>query len=193
MSEVNPDRSPYPATWEQHTRLSDGTAVDVRPIRPSDAAGLIEFHAALSPETIHRRFFGPHRTLSERDAEYFTVVDYRDRFALLATVEETIVGVARYDRHDSTCAEVAFVVADSYQGKGIGTLLLERLAAVARVHGIAWFDADTLVENTQMLAVFHASGFPITASTSYGVVHVRFPITKSDDAQPAFRDGLGMS
>src|SRR5665213_1571875 len=146
--------------------LTDGTCAHVRPIRPGDVEALIAFHARLSPETIHRRYFNPHQTLSACEAEHFCVVDYHDRFALVALVGPAIVAVGRYERHDTDAAEVAFVVADAYQGHGLGSLLLAHLAAAARNEGIVTFDADTLAANGPMLAVFHASGFPAHATMS---------------------------
>ena len=152
--------------------LTDSTFVQLRPIRPTDAAALIAFHAGLSRETIHRRFFNQHQTLSAIEAEHFTVVDYHDRFALLALIGTAIVGVARYERHDTNAAEVAFVVADEYQGRGLGSLLLSHLAAAARDEGIETFDADTLADNGAMLSVFHHSGFPARTTMLDGVVHL---------------------
>jgi RimJ/RimL family protein N-acetyltransferase len=166
----------YPALRERHELLTDGTTVSVRPIRPDDAQALVSFHASLSTETVRSRFFVAHRTLSAKEAEHFTVLDYRDRFALVAFVEGVLVGVARYDRHDVVAAEIAFVIADRYQGRGLAPLLLDELASVARAEGIIRFDADTLVENAAMLAVFSRSGFDVRSSVSAGVVHVDFPI-----------------
>jgi GNAT superfamily N-acetyltransferase len=162
--------------------LVEGGAVEIRPIMPADAAALVSFHAGLSPETIHRRFFSPHQTLSAHDIEHFTVVDYRDRFAVVAMLGDAIVGVGRYERDRADTAEIAFVVADLHQGKGIGSLLLEQLIIAARLHDIHSFHADTLAENTAMLCVFRAAGFPLRTSLSAGVVHVEFPITEPGPA-----------
>ena len=167
----------YPAEWELDALLADGAPVHIRPIRPSDAAGLLAFHRGLSAETVYRRFFSPHPTLSQREVERFTTVDYRDRFALVATLEGDIVAVARYDREGPETAEVAFVVSDAHQGRGVGSLLLEQLAAAARERGIRRFVADTLVSNTPMLGVFRDAGFEVQLSmSSSGVAHVEFPI-----------------
>ena len=88
-----------------------------------DAASLLRFHHTLSPETTHLRFFAVHPELSEAELHRFTNVDHRDREAIVATVADEIVGVARFDRLEvSTDAEVAFVVADSWQGRGLGAL-----------------------------------------------------------------------
>ena len=93
-----------------------------------------------------------------------------------------IVGVGRYERLEgSDEAEVAFVVTDAYQRRGIGALLLDRLADVAVRNGIATFVAQTLSENRDMLGVFLTSGFPVDSSSDSGTVSVRFPIEPTQD------------
>lgn len=170
----------YPAELERDAVLGDGTPVHIRPIRPSDAGGLVAFHARLSPETVYGRFFSPRPALSEQEVARFTMLDYHDRFALVATAGDAIVGVARFDRHTSDAAEVAFVVDDAHQGHGLGSLLLQDLAAAARQRTIGRFDADTLAANTPMLRVFRDAGFPVRWSVSTGVVHVDLTITTAD-------------
>ena len=133
----------------------------VRPIGPDDGEALRAFHARLSPESIVLRFFGPHPRLSDAEVERFTHVDGVDRVALVAERASQIVAVARYDRTPgSDEAEVAFVVDDAYQGRGLGTLLLQRLADAARAQGIRRLVADTLSENFRMLNVFRDGGSP---------------------------------
>ena len=112
------------------TRL--GTVLQVRPIRPDDAALLVNFHRHLSLRSVYRRFLYVHRSLSAAEVERFTRVDYVNRLALVAEDNSGLVAVARYDRTPGTTeAEAAFVVADQYQHHGVGTLLLEQLAAAA--------------------------------------------------------------
>ena len=131
----------------------------VRPIGPTDAGSLAMFHRALSDETVHLRFFALHPTLSDAELRRFTTVDHSERVALVAELSDVLVGVGRYERlPDTDGAEVAFVVADEHQGRGIGTALLEHLAAAARERGITRFVADTLPENRRMLEVFRAAG-----------------------------------
>lgn len=161
--------------------LSDGRTIHVRAIRPDDARRLIAFHDRLSPETIHMRFFTPHPRLSEREVQRFTEVDGRERAALVATTGDDIVAVVRYDRYpDTDEAEVAFVVDDVQQGRGIATLLLEHLSVVARRNGIARFVAETLAENRRMLGVFRTAGFSIQSSLDHDVVHVSFPLAPDE-------------
>ena len=133
----------YPAEWESDVVLTDGGTAHVRPILPSDADALVALHGRLSQESIYLRFFTPHPVLSSREIERFTQVDYNDRMALIAELDDEMVAVARYDRNpgDGTEAEVAFTVDDAHQGRGFGTIMLEHLATIARAHGITRFVA----------------------------------------------------
>jgi GNAT superfamily N-acetyltransferase len=154
--------------------LADGTTVDIEPMRGSDAARLDHFHHTLSGETIRSRFFGVHPELSDQELRRFTHVDHLNREALVAVHQGEIVAVARFDRLGDGCdeAEVAFVVADAWQGRGLGTVLFERLAVRAREVGISRFVADTLFLNRRMLAVFRATGLHHAERFEDGVVHV---------------------
>jgi GNAT superfamily N-acetyltransferase len=158
-------------------RTAEGVVLHLRPIRPDDATALVEFHRGLSARSVYRRFFSPHPTLSDKEVARFTHVDYADRLALIALDGERLVAVARYERQPrSDEAEVAFVVADEQQHHGIGTLLLEHLAAAAWRRGVTRFVAETLTENREMLHVFPQVGFPVTTVSESGVTTVRFPI-----------------
>ena len=160
--------------------LRDGRPVHIRPIRPSDSDGLADFHRSLSQETIYLRFFAPYPELTERDVHRFTHVDYVDRVALVATVADQLVGVGRYDRVADGEAEVAFVVHDEHQGRGLGSVLLEHLAAAARERGISRFTAEVLPTNRRMLATFHEAGYEPTARLEDGVVLLSFAIEPTD-------------
>lgn len=158
-----------------------GEAVHVRPIQPGDSARLAQFHQHLSLRSAYRRFFFVHPVLSAAEVERFTTVDYVDRLALVIEEGQHLLAVGRYDRSPGTVeAEVAFVVADLYQNHGIGTLLLEQLAAAAWRNGITTFTASVLPENREMLGVFIDSGFPATTHAEDGIVSVRFPIEPDD-------------
>jgi acetyl coenzyme A synthetase (ADP forming)-like protein len=161
----------------------DGGTVHVRPIAATDGDRLREFHAGLSPETIHNRFFSPHPQLSDTEVERFTHVDHQDRVALVATLGSHIVGVARFDRlADPSAAEAAFVVADEHQGRGVGALLLEHLAAAARERQVTRFEATVLPTNRRMLAVFASAGFEESTRFESGVVQVELLIEPSEEA-----------
>src|SRR5690606_17128001 len=137
MTETVADLPPgYPTAWEADVVLRDGSVARIRPIKPSDGPLLEAFHDSQSEQSIYFRFFAPLKHLSPRDVHRFTHVDYIDRVALVATVRDVIVGVGRYDRVSPTSAEVAFNISDHFQGRGIGSVLLEHLAAIAQERGI---------------------------------------------------------
>src|SRR5262245_38717780 len=165
--------------------LSDGRVVQVRPIEPTDAERLVRFHESLSAETTRLRFFAVRPRLSEAEVERFTTVDHHDREALVALVDDELIGVARYDRLPGTQdAEVAFVVTDTWQGSGVGSLLLEHLAARARAEGLTKFVAETLTENRRMQRVFADSGLEAKRTWDRGVEHLAMPL----DVTPALDD-----
>src|SRR5262249_2574607 len=121
-------------------------------------------------------------------------LDFVEQAALVATLREggpeRIIGVGRYAMLPTRpgaarAAEVAFAVADEYQGRGIGTLLLEHLIPLARANGIAEFQADVLGENNRMLQVFARSGFVVTSSVEAGVVHLSFPTEETAGSREA--------
>lgn len=173
----------WPAHWAGDVLLADGGTAHVRPIAPQDDRLLAAFHARLSPESIYLRFFSPHPRLSVGEIEHFTRVDHDARVALVVLLGDELIGVGRYDRLlRSDTAEVAFVVGDAQQGRGIATLLLERLAAVARERGLHRFSADVLPHNRAMLRVFHDAGFEVTSRFEDGVVRLSFPIDRTPEA-----------
>jgi len=171
----------YPPDWEADVLLSDGGTVHIRPIRPDDGEALVVFHNRLSSDTVYLRFFSPKPVLTPRDVERFTHVDYDTRVALIALLNGEMIGVARFDRVPGTSeAEVAFVIEDEHQGRGLGTIFLEYLAAVARGRGITRFVADTLPHNVRMLEVFRSAGFRAEQHYADGVVRVAFPIEPTE-------------
>ena len=180
------DPDGYPHGLERDVVTEDGLRYRVRPIRPDDASRLVAFHGKLSTRSVYLRFFTVHPTLSETEVRRFTTVDYVDRLALVAMVEDRLIAVARYDRAPgATEAEVAFVVADDYQHHGNGSTVLDDLADAARARGVTAFRADTLAENHAMLDVFRHTGFPVSARTEYGTVTLRFPIAPTADYEAA--------
>jgi acyl-CoA synthetase (NDP forming)/RimJ/RimL family protein N-acetyltransferase len=167
----------YPQAWEADVVLRDGGTCHLRPIRTDDAAGLAAFHARLSPETIYFRFFAPYPQLTPRDVERFTDVDHQDRVALVATIGDAIIGVVRYERLNASDAEVAFVISDEHQGRGLGTIFLEHIAQAARERGIRRFVAEVLPDNVRMLEVFKHAGYHAETSRDEGYVTLTFDIT----------------
>ncbi len=170
------------ATWSSTVVLGDGSTAAIRPITPADAPTLADFHVRQSDSSRYRRFFSPKPTLSTSDLERFTNVDFVDRVALVVEDRGEFVAWASYERlQNRTDAEVAFMVGDEHHGKGIATLLLEHLAAIARTNGIERFTAQTLGDNGAMLAVFSKAGWPVHRRFESGVIDVDFPLADTSE------------
>ncbi|GEL93786.1 bifunctional acetate--CoA ligase family protein/GNAT family N-acetyltransferase [Cellulomonas composti] len=187
-----PERD-YPAWWEADVVLQDGMTTRVRPIRPSDADALQAFHVAQSERSTYLRFFAHLERLSDRDLARLVTVDHQDRVALVATVQddegvERIIGVARFDRVGGDEAEVAFNVADAHQGRGVGSVLLEHLAAAARERGVRRFVAEVLPQNGRMIAVFRDAGYAVRQHAEDGVVALSFDIDPTDRSLAVMAD-----
>ncbi|MCB2177023.1 MAG: GNAT family N-acetyltransferase [Actinomycetales bacterium] len=185
----------YPTHWEADVVLRDGSTAHVRPIRPSDADALQAFHVAQSEQSTVFRFFAPLARLPEQDLHRFTNVDHHDRVAFVALAAdqdapggERIIAVARYDRDGPSDAEVAFNVSDAHHGRGLGSVLLEHLAAAARERGIRHFSADVLPHNHRMLAVFREAGYAPTQHFEDGVMRVEFSIDPTQTSLAVMAD-----
>jgi acyl-CoA synthetase (NDP forming)/GNAT superfamily N-acetyltransferase len=178
----------YPRHWEADIVASDGRIVHLRPILPSDADALVDFHQHLSDRTRYLRYFGPYPRIPPRDLERFVTVDHHRRVAFLALLGDEIIAVGRYeglsDPQDPqapvTSAEVAFVVRDDHQGRGLGSILLEHLAAAARENGLSRFEAEVLVENHTMVRVFREAGYQVRRAFAEGVLHLEFDIDPTE-------------
>lgn len=163
--------------------LRDGSVATIRPIRPDDAPRLQALHARLSSETVYLRFLEQRKALSNKDAARLATVDYQARMALVAVREQqgeqVLLGVARYDVIDPKIpdvAEAAIVVEDRYQGRGLGTLLMDRLVAYARAHGIREFVAEISAENDRMLWFIRRAGLPVEKKLEWGVWEIRIKL-----------------
>ena len=168
--------------WTSTVVLGDGSAATIRPIEPDDAPALAAFHEQQSAESKYRRFFSPKPTLRDQELERFTNVDFVDRVAFVVEDHGEFVAWASYERlQNRTDAEVAFMVGDDQHGRGIATLLLEHLAAVARTNGIERFTAQTLGDNGAMLAVFSKAGWPVHRRFESGVIDVDFPLADTSE------------
>jgi GNAT superfamily N-acetyltransferase len=166
-------------------RLRDGAWIRIRPIEPSDREELAAGFDRLSPESRFRRFLSPIASLSERDLDHLTRVDHRDHEALVALDPDTGAGVAvaRYVRTDSDRAEPAVAVADDWQGRGVGTALLDALAERAYTCGIRRFEATVLATNAEALALLRGLGQ--TTSTLAGrEMVVEVPVPEPPGAGP---------
>lgn len=173
--------------WTSTVVLGDGSSALIRPITPDDAPALAAFHLRQSPESRYKRYFSPKPELSPAELKRFTEVDMVDRAALVVELDGEFVGWGSYERwQDRDDAEVAFMVDDRHHGRGIATLLLEHLAAIAQTNGIRQFTAETLGDNRAMLAVFAKAGWPVHRHFDSGVVDLDFPLTDTPD----FRDSV---
>ena len=181
---ADPGSAPEPpAHWEADVVAADGGTVHLRPIRPEDAEGLNGLMDRSSDQTRYYRFFGPMKRLSDRDLHRFTHVDHDTRVAFVVLLGDQVIAVGRYDRLPGTAdAEVAFLVEDAHQGRGLGSVLLEHLAAAARERGIERFVAEVLAQNGRMVRVFRDAGYQAERSFEDGVVHLTFPIAETEDA-----------
>ncbi|MDV8148504.1 GNAT family N-acetyltransferase [Arthrobacter sp. B10-11] len=174
----------YPEYWEADVVLRDGGTAHVRPIHPSDSDAVQAFHTGQSQKSIYMRFFAFKARLSSKELKRFTEVDYKDRVALVITIGGEILGIGRYDRlADPEEAEVAFNIADAHQGRGIGSILLEHLAAAARENGIRKFSAEVLPENRKMLMVFSDAGYDVRRHFDDGVVSLEFNIDPTEKSR----------
>jgi acetate---CoA ligase (ADP-forming) len=160
--------------------LRDGTTLRLRPPHADDTAALLEFLSGLSEQSLYYRFHG-FPSVNEKLVEPFVDPDWHERGHLVGELGGRIIALASYVRlRDPAAAEVAFLVADELQRRGIGTRLLEQLAARAAAVGIERFVAEVLPENRQMLNVFEAVGFESTRRLEGGTVEVEFRIEPTE-------------
>ncbi|MFT4395845.1 GNAT family N-acetyltransferase [Gordonia lacunae] len=179
-------RSPwdYPRHWIADVLASDGGVVHLRPIVPDDADRIVAFHSKLSERTRYMRYFGPTPTLPPREVARMTTVDHQQRVAIVAELGGEIIAVGIYEGlgfdGKPESAEVAFVVADEHQGRGLGPILLEHLAGAAAENGFTRFEAEVLSENPNMVAVFRDAGYQLARSFDGSTVHVEFLIDPTE-------------
>ncbi|MFE7570739.1 GNAT family N-acetyltransferase [Streptomyces sp. NPDC057539] len=176
-----PSDHAYPDHWEADVVLRDGGTARIRPITTADAERLVSFYEQVSDESKYYRFFAPYPRLSDRDVHRFTHHDYVDRVGLAVTVGGEFIATVRYDRIDERGlpatapadeAEVAFLVQDAHQGRGVASALLEHIAAVARERGIRRFAAEVLPANNKMIKVFRDAGYTQKRSFEDGSVRL---------------------
>ncbi|HEU5278026.1 MAG TPA: GNAT family N-acetyltransferase [Gaiellaceae bacterium] len=174
--------------------LRDGSTMRLRPPSREDAHLLLAFFRDLSDRSLYLRFHG-HPAVDERLVAPVLDPDWAERGALVGMSEDRIVAVANYVRlRDVRSAEVAFAVADDFQGRGIATRLLERLAAVAAGVGIEEFVAEVMLDNAAMLRVFADAGFETTRETVLGTAEVHLALGTSETLRSRVdeRDHIGV-
>lgn len=169
----------YPRELQHWATLRDGVRVWIRPIRPDDAERLIDLYGRLSRHTAYQRFFTVMKRLPPDWARILAEVDYRRRLALVVEHETShgidLVAVARWeptDRDDTV--EVAFVVQDAWQGRGLGTILLKDLLGAAQAWGVRRFVAWMLADNSRMLGLLARHARIERRAVESGVAEVAF-------------------
>jgi RimJ/RimL family protein N-acetyltransferase len=167
---------PDAANYSAVETLRDGRQVEIRAFKPSDEADLLAAVDRTSGRSLYQRFFTVKHDFSDRERKFFLNVDFVGHVALMAWADESgrrvIAGGGRYVVVQPGKAEVAFIVIDQYQGKGIGAALLRHLVAIARAAGLQELIAEVLTDNLPMLKVFEKCGLPMTATPEQEVTHV---------------------
>ncbi len=171
-----------PERWEADVLLSDGGVVHLRPVSAQDGPAIRAMHDRMSDRTKYLRYFQGVTRLSDSQLAIYTGVDQVNAVALVAELGRQLIaaGTCHRDPRDPAAAEVAFVVEDAHQRRGLGSILLEHLAAAARELGVRRFTAEVLGENQQMLRVFLDAGYAITREFSSGVIDLGFDIEPTE-------------
>jgi acetate---CoA ligase (ADP-forming) len=179
----------YPQDREADVVLRDGSTVHVRPVKAEDAAAVHAFYEGLSQESLTLRFFSGFPNLASA-VRWATEVDYERRYGLVATSGDDgrVVAHAGWEREPDRPdrAEVAFAIADTLQGHGLGTILLGQLAEAADKAGVTVLNAEVLPQNYRMVRVFRDSGFPVTTHAIPGLLLVELPTSLSPEALERF-------
>jgi RimJ/RimL family protein N-acetyltransferase len=156
--------------------LRDGSQIDIRALRPEDEADMLAAVEKTSAQSLQRRFFVMKRHFSKKELAFFMEVDFKDHVAIVALAEEAgrkvIVGGGRYIVFEPGRAEMAFVVIDSWQGRGVGSILMRHLFKFASDAGLHELTAEVLPENTAMIRVFGKFGFKPTPRRDPQTLHL---------------------
>jgi len=181
--EFDSDKVTYPEELEHHDTLRDGTEVFFRPVKPTDEAALSEMLYSLSEASVRTRYMAQTVTFPHKDVQRLTNIDYSQNLAIVGTVPsvsgEEFVAIAQYFLDPKTnSAEVAFLVQDEWQRKGMGTFLLNYLAQIARKRGVKQFYAKVLSANKPMLAIFHNSGYEVKTEFDGEVYSITYDLEK---------------
>ena len=182
------DQVRYPEELERFDTLRDGTQIFFRPVKPTDEPALAEMLYSLSAESVRSRYFTHTMTFPHKDVQRLTNIDYHQDLAIVGVVpgpsDEEVVAIAQYFLDPKTQeAEVAFIVQDEWQQKGLGTFLLEYLVQIARQRGVKRFYAKVLPVNRPMLAIFYNSGYRVNTEFDGEVYSVSFDLTPARPAK----------
>jgi acyl-CoA hydrolase/RimJ/RimL family protein N-acetyltransferase len=181
--ELSWDQLNYPEELEHYGTLRDGTEIFFRPIKPVDESALSEMLYSLSEHSVRTRYMTRTMAFPHEKVQQLTNIEYKDDLAIVGVVPgvggENIVAIAQYYLDPKThAAEVAFLVQDEWQQKGMGTFLLEYITTVAKQRGVKRFYAKVLPDNRPMLAIFQNSGYRVNVEFDGDVYNVSYDLTK---------------
>jgi GNAT superfamily N-acetyltransferase len=168
--------------------LKNGTPVTIRAVRPDDKQKINEAFTNLEPDTVYTRYFRYKNQLTDEELKWATELDFENDVALVVTIQEgdreVVIGGARYsvlksDLDAPKRAEIAFTVEEDYQGQGIASRLLRRMAGIARDKGVSFFEAEVLSQNKPMLVVFERGGLPMKKKYEDGVIYLTMSLTEA--------------
>jgi RimJ/RimL family protein N-acetyltransferase len=161
--------------------LSDGSQIDIRALRPEDEADMLAAVGKASAQSLQRRFFVMKRHFSDKERAFFMNIDFKNHVAIVAVAEEAgrkvIVGGGRYIVFEPGRAEMAFVVVDTWQRRGIGSILMRHLVKIASDARLQELTAEVLPENAPMLKVFGKFGFKPATRRDPQTVHLVLELT----------------
>jgi acyl-CoA hydrolase/RimJ/RimL family protein N-acetyltransferase len=180
--ELDADKITYPEELERYQTLRDGTEIFFRPVKPTDEPALSEMLYSLSDESVRKRYMTRTMTFPHKDVQQLANIDYRQDISIVGTVPgvsgEEVVAIAQYFLDPKMeSAEVAFIVQDEWQKKGMGTFLLDYLTQIARQRGVRRFYAKVLPNNKPMLAIFHNTGYKVNTEFDGDVYSVTYDLT----------------
>lgn len=178
----------YPDRVSCSHTFKDSLNIRFRAIKPSDEDDMRRLFYRFSDQAVYYRYFSPIKTMPHKKMQEYVNVDYRSIMSIVAVIEESgvekIIAEARYAHsQDSPYADTAFIVDESYQGKGIASYLFDLLIRVAREAGIAGFTADVLADNKAMIKVYEKAPFPVQAVLSGGIYKLTIPFTPPQDVK----------
>jgi ribosomal protein S18 acetylase RimI-like enzyme len=164
------------ASYSKQEQLRDGSPAEIRALRPDDEADMLTALEHTSAQSLQRRFFAMKRHFSDKERAFFMKVDFTNHVALVVLAQDAgrkiVVGGGRYITFEPGRAEMAFVVIDSWQGRGVGSMLMRHLVEIARQSGMKELTAEVLPENASMLRVFRRSGFESVTGKDPQTVHL---------------------
>jgi len=181
--ELDWDKVRYPVELERYDTLRDGTEIFFRPVKPNDEHELSEMLYSLSEKSVQTRYMAHTVTFSHKDVQQLTNINYQQDIAIVGIVpgpsgDEQIVAMAQYFLDPKTqSAEVAFVVHDEWQQKGMGTYLLDYICKIAKQRGVKRFYAKVMPSNKPMLAIFHNSGYKVNTTFDGEVYNISYDLT----------------